>query len=238
MALMLRYFTKFCKFWGTMHQSGWRMKIYLNFLRQKCSPMRLVFSDISLIIILPKTQNTLKYHLVTAEPPFTVKTIDWVHQTGPRKHSILLSVTHMLYVNQVRYGVGRCLKDWSCSSSSLEWKSMDSINGISYYLNKCYLDTIRRITDDNFSFRKTALCMQHRPTAAALSTNAAFGWKCDFRVFPFCQVMQKHIIWGGIAKHLLIAYFIDNIFTKNYQNPFMCVKVIASLRWDVFWDTV
>ena len=33
-----------------------------------------------------KTRNTLKYHLVTAEPPFTVKTIDWMHQTlGPRK---------------------------------------------------------------------------------------------------------------------------------------------------------
>jgi len=33
-----------------------------------------------------KTRNTvLKYHLVRAEPPFTVKTIDWVHQIGPRK---------------------------------------------------------------------------------------------------------------------------------------------------------
>jgi len=31
------------------------------------------------------TRNTLKYHLVTVEPPFTVKTIDWVHQMGPRK---------------------------------------------------------------------------------------------------------------------------------------------------------
>jgi len=31
------------------------------------------------------TQNTLTYHPVTAEPPFTVKTIDWVHQPGPRK---------------------------------------------------------------------------------------------------------------------------------------------------------
>ena len=49
----------------------------------------------------------------TAEPPFTIKTI--VHQTGPR---ILLSVTHMLYVNQVCYDVDRCVKDGSCSSSS------------------------------------------------------------------------------------------------------------------------
>jgi len=35
------------------------------------------------------------------------------------------------------HGVGRCLKDGSCSSSSLEWKSTDSMNVISYYLNKC-----------------------------------------------------------------------------------------------------
>jgi len=62
------------------------------------------------------TKNTLKCHLVTAEPPFTVKTIDGMHQTGPR---ILLSLTHMLYVNQVCHGVGRCVKDGSCSSSSL-----------------------------------------------------------------------------------------------------------------------
>jgi len=35
----------------------------------------------------PKKQETQlkKYHLVRAEPPFTVKTIDLVHQTGPRK---------------------------------------------------------------------------------------------------------------------------------------------------------
>jgi len=59
-------------------------------------------------------RNTLKYHLVTAELPFTVKTIDWMHQTEPR---ILLSVTHMLYVNQVCHGVGRYVKDESCSSS-------------------------------------------------------------------------------------------------------------------------
>ena len=62
--------------------------------------------------ILFFTKNTLKYHLVTDEPPFTVKTIDGMHQTGPR---ILLSVTHMLCVNQVCHGVGRCVKDGSCS---------------------------------------------------------------------------------------------------------------------------
>jgi len=36
----------------------------------------------------------------------------------------------------------------------------------------------------------------------------------------------------------MIAYFIGNISAKEYQDPFMCVKVIASQRWDVFLDTV
>jgi len=68
------------------------------------------------MLFIKNTRNTLKYHLVTTERPFTVKTIDWMHQPGPR---ILLSVTHMLYVNQICHGVGRCVKDGSCSSSSL-----------------------------------------------------------------------------------------------------------------------
>jgi len=32
-----------------------------------------------------KHETQLKNHLVRAEPPFTVRAIDWVHQTGPRK---------------------------------------------------------------------------------------------------------------------------------------------------------
>jgi len=32
-----------------------------------------------------KHETQLKYHLVKAEQPFTVKMIDWVHQTGSRK---------------------------------------------------------------------------------------------------------------------------------------------------------
>jgi len=36
----------------------------------------------------------LKYHLVRAEPPFTVKTIDWVHQMDlGKEHSILATPT-------------------------------------------------------------------------------------------------------------------------------------------------
>jgi len=45
---------------------------------------------------------------------------------------------------------------------------------------------------------------------------------------------EAQVISGGIAKRLLTAYFIGNIYAKKYQNLFMCAKVIASQRWDVF----
>jgi len=52
---------------------------------------------------------------------------------------------------------------------------MDSINGMSYYLNKM-LDAMKHITDYNFFLSERqhtgALCVQHSPTAPALSTTA------------------------------------------------------------------
>jgi len=57
-------------------------------------------------------------------------------------------------------------------------------------------------------------------------------WFSCFPVLPGSAEAQ--VIWGGIVKRLLSAYFIGNISAKKYQNPFMCVKVIASQRWDVF----
>jgi len=49
---------------------------------------------------------------------------------------------------------------------------------------------------------------------------------------------EAQVIWGGIVKRILTAYFIRSISAKKYQKSFTCVKVIASQRWDVFWDTV
>jgi len=92
-----------------------------------------------------------------------------------REHSILLSVTRALHVYQVCHGVGRCVKDESCSLSSLEWKLMDCINGISDYLNKCHtLSNTSRMTfflSGQQCIGGHALCIQHSPTVAALSTS-------------------------------------------------------------------
>jgi len=98
-----------------------------------------VFSLKCCMIFLPKnTKHSLKYHLVRAEQPSLSKWSNGCNrQLLGRKYSILLPVTHVLCVSQICHGVSRCVKDGSCSSSSLEWKSMYSINGIFYYLNKC-----------------------------------------------------------------------------------------------------
>jgi len=61
-------------------------------------------------------------------------------------------------------------------------------------------------------------------------------WFSRFPILPGSAEAQ--VIWGGVVNCVLIAYFIRNISAKKYQNPFMCVKVIESQRWDVFWDTV
>jgi len=133
------------------------------------------------------TKNALKYHLVTAEPPFTVKTIDGMHQTGPR---ILMSVTHMLCVNHICHGVGRCAKDGSCSLSSLSESQWTVLMG--YLTISTNVNAIKHITDDNFSYRKTAHWCTVRATAAALSTIQRLSEKCDFRVFKLYQAVQKH----------------------------------------------
>ena len=80
----------------------------------------------------------------------------------------------MLCINQVCHGVGRCVKDGSCSLSSLS-KSQWTVL-MRYLTISTDVDAIKHITDDRFSFRRQrtgALCIQHSPTAAAHSTNTA-----------------------------------------------------------------
>ena len=79
-----------------------------------------------------------------------------------------------------------------------------------------------------FSFRKTV----HRCTVCVTQFNWVKMW---FSCFPVLTgSAEAQVIWGGIVKRLLIAYFIGNISAKTYQNPFTCIKIIASQRWDVF----
>jgi len=140
------------------------------------------------------TWKTLKYHLVTAEPPFTVKTIDWMHQTGPR---ILVSVTHMLYVNQICHGVGRCVKDGSCHSSSLSESQWTTLMG--YLTTSTNVDAIKSIADDNFysaphckrctsygNFVRPSVCPSVRPSHARIVSKRRHVAQCSLH----CQIAK------------------------------------------------
>ena len=61
-------------------------------------------------------------------------------------------------------------------------------------------------------------------------------WFSYFPVLPGSAEVQ--VIWGGILKHLLIAYFIGNISAKKISKSVrVWKKVIANRRWGIFWDT-
>jgi len=64
--------------------------------------------------------------------------------------------------------------------------------------------------------------------------------KCDFWVSPFYQVVQKHVIWGSIVKHLLIAYFIGNgnISAKKMLKSVHICQSYGKPKVRRFWDMV
>jgi len=89
------------------------------------------------------------------------------------------------------------------------------------------VDAIKHITDDNFSFRKTAhwCTVRAKNTVQLLQRSRVIhhlSEKCDFRVSPFYQVVQKHKLFE--VKHILIAYFIGNIAVKKNIKICSCVS--------------
>jgi len=55
--------------------------------------------------------------------------------------------------------------------------------------------------------------------------------------FPILQGIAEALDrWG--SKHHMISYFLSNTSAKNFRNLIVYVKIIASQRWDVFWDTI
>jgi len=83
-----------------------------------------------------------------------------------------------------------------------------------------------------FSLRKTA----HRCIVRVTQSNWVRNTILCFPVLPGSAELEAQVVWGGIVKCLLIAYFIGNISAKKYQNLFMCVKVIAN-QGGTFFET-
>jgi len=63
--------------------------------------------------------------------------------------------------------------------------------------------------------------------------DAAFKWKDAISGFPVSADSAEALIRGGRKiNHHLIAHFLSKMSAKNYQNPFVYVKVIAKRSSD------
>jgi len=75
--------------WGEIWHGGGHAKFHPH--RCNVSPLRgekpqnRPLSKLNTGRFVLRAMLPVKYHLVRAEPPFTVKTINWVHQTVPMK---------------------------------------------------------------------------------------------------------------------------------------------------------
>jgi len=150
----------------------------------------------------------------------------------------------MLDAYQVCYCVSRHLKNGCCSSSSPECKSMDSIDRISYYLDKI-LAANKWVVDDNLNFLSPQLWTCNSPELSSTDyrtwrvvnklsqrpvlqcSNTTFEWKMRFLCFCVLPGSAETLVrWGGKIQHNLI---LSNISARNYQHRVMYqyVKVTA-----------
>jgi len=146
--------------------------------------------------------------------------------------SILLFVTHMLYVNQVCHGVGRCVKiGVFFVKPGVKVNGQYELDILPSQQNVWRYQTHHRLQFSHCAC-STVQLLQRSRLIRHLSEKM---WFFVFPVLP--DNAEAQVIWGGIVKRILTAY-IENISAQKYQNPFMYVKVIANQRWVVFWDTV
>jgi len=104
------------------------------------------------------------------------------------EHSILLSVTHMLCISQVCHGVSRCVKGGSYfrqAWSKSQWTVLMGYLTISTNVRRYH------------THHKSQLFLSRRQSTGALCVyTIQLSEKCDFRVSPFCEVVQKHKLFG------------------------------------------
>jgi len=94
------------------------------------------------------------------------------------------------------------------------------------------LDAIKHITYDNFFLsgrqRTGALYVLHNP----------IEWKMWFSCFPVLPGSAEiQVIWGGIIKRLLIAYFIGNISAKKISKSISCASKLQQAKGETFFET-
>jgi len=93
------------------------------------------------------------------------------------------------------------------------------------------LDAIKHITDGNFFFQEDTAQVHCVCNTIQLSEM----WFSCFHVLPGSAEAQ--VIWGGIVKRLLIAYFISNISAKNMSKSIHVRQSYSEPKVGRFFET-
>ena len=140
-------------------------------------PRNCVFSFKCCMSFYQKTQNTVK-NITWSElnnPSLLKRSTGYTRQDLGREHSILLCVTHMLCVNQVCHSVSRCVKDESCSSSSLSESQWTVLIGyLTISTNVKRYQTHHRWQLFNFFFQEDSVQVHYVCNTIQLSENVIF----------------------------------------------------------------
>ena len=134
----------------------------------------------------------------------------------------------------------RCLVAWE----SLFFTVDASQRSRSRHASRTHCDVTRYVNKlhprgpTRFSAMLLETCILFNVFCVFGKKHAAFKWKDAlfwFSVSPGSAEAQ--VRWGGKIKYILIAYFLGNICAINYRNRTVHVKIIASQRRDVFFET-
>jgi len=93
------------------------------------------------------------------------------------------------------------------------------------------LDTIKHITDDNFFFQEDSAqvhCVRNTIQVTEI---------CDFCFHVLPGSAEAQVIWGGIVRHLLIAYFMGNISAKKISKSIHVRQRYSKSKVGRFFET-
>ena len=126
--------------------------------------------------------------------------------------------------------VCRCVKNGSFSSSSMEWKSTDSMVRISYYLGEWKMLLICSWWQFCLSARQctSASCVQHSPTAAVQNSQLPFSWAIGRVTVQSLTPLTTRFreLCSSMAYFCFTAIIQENLHRNQVRNGGLCWRKV------------
>jgi len=154
------------------------------------------------MLFTKNTKNILEispcYSLIT----FTVKTINCVHHTGPSKEAICPAICypHTWFFTKS----GRCVTNGGCSSSSIDWKSIDCDILLSRQMLDAIITSLMTVLFLNKTLHQCILrSTQSNCCSAKLSTSflVTYGPVTVQHIIPLTMRFKESSVWAWVASN-------------------------------------